>query len=79
MHSRTRFEIMGKRMNVINTDLTREPIAGYKQKELKKFKEGDPAIHVYFSADEQFLPVQADIAISYGTITAKLESISPKK
>ncbi len=78
-HSRTSFEIMDKRVDVVNTELTRKPIAGYKAKELKKFKEGDPVIHVYFSADERFLPVKADIAISFGTISAELVGVSTKQ
>lgn len=79
VHSRTNFEIMDKRMDVINTELTRNPIAGYKAKELKKFRAGDPIIHVYFSADERFLPVKADIAIRFGTISAELVSVSTKQ
>lgn len=79
VHSRTNFEIMDKRIDVINTELTREPIAGYKKKELKKFKDGDPIIHVYFSADERFLPVQADISLTLGTISAKLVGATEKK
>lgn len=77
-HSRTSFEIMDKRVNVINTELTRKPIAGYKAKELKKFEEGDPIIHVFFSADERFLPVKADINLRFGTISAQLVGVTTK-
>jgi len=70
-------EIMGEHIRAINTVLKREPIAGYKQKELKKFKEGDPTIHVYFSADSKLLPVKADIKLRFGTISATLTDLQP--
>lgn len=77
--SRASLEIMGEHTNAINMVLKRTPIDGYKQKELKKYREGDPTIHVYFSADERFIPLQADIDLRFGAISAKLASVSSKK
>lgn len=77
--SRAQLKIMDKHVNAINIVLKRKPIAGYKEKELKKFREGDPTIHVYFSADEKFIPLQADIDLRFGAISAKLASMTTKK
>lgn len=54
---RTTREIMGKPMPVVDTTITRHIIRGYTPKEEKKFKEGDPEIHIYFSDDARLLPV----------------------
>ncbi len=77
--SRASLEIMGKHTDAINMVLKRTPIEGYKAKELKKYREGDPTIHVYFSADERFIPLQADIDLRFGAISAKLASVTKKK
>lgn len=77
--SRARVKVDGKYYDAINTVMTRKPIAGYKAKELKKYREGDPTIHVYFSADERLLPLQADINLSFGAITATLTDIENAK
>ncbi|MFZ4126186.1 MAG: DUF3108 domain-containing protein [Rickettsiales bacterium] len=58
---------------VINTVAFRKPINGYTPKELKKFDEGDPKVHVYFSADKRFLPLEFEIYHWSGKITANLE------
>jgi Protein of unknown function (DUF3108) len=58
---------------VINTVAFRKPINGYTPKELKKFEKGDPKVHVYFSADTRFIPLEFEIYHWSGTITASLE------
>jgi hypothetical protein len=63
----------GKVIPVINTVASRKPIHGYTPKELKKFDEGDPKIHVYFSADPRFIPLEFEIYHWSGKITASLE------
>lgn len=73
--SRARIELNGEYVNAINTVPTRTPIAGYKEKELKKHREGDPTVHVFFSADERFIPLQAKVSLMLGTITANLAEI----
>lgn len=77
--SRASLEVMGESTNAINMVLKRTPIDGYKKKELKKYNEGDPVIHVYFSADERFIPVAADVKLKFGTISATLTSIRATK
>lgn len=77
--SRASMEIMGEHVNAINTVMKRTPIAGYKDKEMKKWREGDPTIHVYWSADGRFIPLQADIDLKFGTISATLDKFSKKK
>jgi hypothetical protein len=59
--SRARVEYQGEYHNAINTVVTRQPIAGYTPKEKKKFAEGDPIIHLYFSADAKMLPVKVTV------------------
>lgn len=77
--SRARLKHMGEHTNAINTVLKRTPIAGYKEKELKKWRAGDPTVHVYWSADGRFIPLQIDINLQFGDISAKLVNITEKK
>lgn len=63
----------GKVVPVINTVVFRKPINGYTPKELKKFDEGDPKIHAYFSADRRFVPLEFEIYHWSGKITASLD------
>lgn len=72
---RTRVTIMDQEMPVIDTVLTRQPIAGYSPKELKLFQTGDPEIHIYFSDDARLLPVLATIGLSGGEFTITLEEL----
>jgi hypothetical protein len=70
-----RIDKMGTYVKAINTTVTREPISGYTAKEWKKFKEGDPPIHLYLSADAQLFPIQISVALPFGTLTAKLAEL----
>lgn len=70
----TKVQIMDSYIPVVNTLVTRKPISGYTAKELKKFKAGDPEIHLYFSNDEKFWPVRATIDASFGQLSATLTS-----
>ncbi len=63
--SRARIEIMGNFTDAINTVLTRQPINGYTPKELKKFGDGDPIVHIYFSADARMIPLMATVRVPY--------------
>lgn len=58
---------------VINTVAFRKPINGYTPKELKRYEEGDPKVHIYFSADKRFLPIEFEIYHWSGKISASLE------
>ena len=70
--SRASLEVLGEHRNAINVVMTRTPIAGYKQKELKKIAEGEPVVHVFFSADAAFIPLEATIKLRFGMIELKL-------
>lgn len=70
--SRARIEVDGKYRDAINTVVTRQPIDGYTPKEMKKFKEGDPVMHIYFSPDAEFMPLLATIRLHYGDIRVTL-------
>lgn len=63
----------GKIAEIINSVVFRKPVQGYTPKELKKFDEGDPKIHVYFSADERFIPLEIEVYHWSGKITGSLE------
>lgn len=73
--SPARVEVMGEYRDAINTIVTRTPIAGYTPKELKKFKAGDPIIHLYFSADGKFIPIRATVTLKFGELSATLVKI----
>lgn len=70
--SRASIEVMDEHVRAINTVLSRKPIAGYTVKELKKYAEGDPTIHVYYSADERLLPLRVTIGLPFGTLNIVL-------
>lgn len=75
--SRARVEVGGEYVNAINVVPKRLPLNGYKEKELKKYRAGDPTVHLYMSADERFVPLQASVDLSFGEITAELVDITP--
>ena len=58
---------------MIATVITRQPMNGYTPKELKKFEAGDPAVHIHFSRNSQFMPLRAEADTRFGTISATLE------
>ena len=58
---------------MLATVISRQPMNGYTPKELKKFEAGDPAVHIYFSRDNRFMPLRAEAETRFGTISATLE------
>ena len=78
--SRARTEVMEEYHDSINIVPTRMPIAGYTPKEQKKFAEkGDPTVHVYFSADGRFIPLMAEAALPFGSLSARLTEFSRRE
>lgn len=69
---RTEITIDDTKYPVIKTHLTRKPIAGYTQKELRKFKEGDPIITAYFSDDDAMQLLHLELELTLGNITMEL-------
>ena len=59
---------------VIVTRITRNPIDGYTQKELKKHAEGDPDFIVWFTNDQHLMPERLELQLMLGTIVATRES-----
>ena len=74
---RTEIEIMDKDIPVIETRIERLPMLGYTTKEWKKFREGDPEIHVYFSDDARLLPVLFTISLALGDLRIELAESKP--
>ncbi len=64
--------VMDKYTDAVNVAITRTPINGYTPKELKKFKNGDPEIHLYFSNDPAFLPIRATAKVLLGELSLTL-------
>ncbi len=67
--------IMGESVMAIDTMVSRRPITGYTPKELKKYAQGDPEIHLYFSADARRIPLRATIDLRFGKLTATLDRL----
>lgn len=63
----------------LETHLSRQPVAGYTPKELKKFDAGDPPIRFYFSADGNYMPLRVAIAVFAGELTATLDRLPDAK
>ncbi len=63
-----RVPVMDGYKDAVNVVVTRTPIEGYTPKELKKFKKGDPEIHLYFTNDAAFLPIRASARIEFGEL-----------
>lgn len=64
--------IMDKTVEAVDITINRQPIIGYTPKELKKFKDGDPDIHLYFTADAKRIPVRITVDAPVGQLTATL-------
>ncbi|MES2985394.1 MAG: DUF3108 domain-containing protein [Pseudomonadota bacterium] len=64
--------VLGKEVDTIDLAVTRKPLNGYTPKELKKYKKGDPAIHLYFTNDAAFTPVRATAATPLGELSMTL-------
>lgn len=62
-------DMMGKKQELVDVTIARIPINGYTPKELKKFKKGDPEIHLYFTNDSAFLPVRASANSGFGELS----------
>lgn len=61
---------------MINTVITRKPIDGYTEKELKKFDKGDPIVHLYFSQNGIFLPLALEAQVMFGIIRVEIDEES---
>ncbi len=73
--SPAKVEVRGKHEQAINTLITRKLINGYTEKEKKKYAEGDPPIHIFFSADGRFMPLKISIGLPMGQVSAVLAEI----
>jgi hypothetical protein len=58
---------------MLAASVRRKPLEGFSQKELAQYSPGEPALTLYFTADEQMLPVYLQIPFTFGTISAELQ------
>ena len=58
----------GTRRPALRVTLRRTALGGFKNKELKKMKEGEPLVHLYFSRDTQMRPIKVAVDIFYGQL-----------
>lgn len=70
-----RVEVMDSYRDATTLVITREPIAGYTPKELKKFNAGDPLVKLYFSDDAAMIPLRATAETAFGEVSATLEQV----
>lgn len=70
-----RAEVVDHYESAINTVISRKPLNGYSPKELKKFKEGDPVVYIFFTADSRFIPVKATVQTGFGAIAVAISEI----
>lgn len=61
----------GERLSALRAQVTREPLAGYKEKELRQAAKGEPPLHLYFSQDERMIPLKGAIDY-YGPLEGAL-------
>lgn len=61
-----------QRVETYKLSATRTPIAGFSAKELRKYREGESPLIVYFSMSTH-LPVRLEFDMQYGRIVAELE------
>ncbi len=63
--------LLSKSKTSIRTRISRHPIAGYTEKELKKYKQGDPEFIVtFFTADSHIMPSKLELKLLLGTLIA---------
>ena len=68
-------QVMDSYRDTVTTIVTRQPIAGYTSKEIKTFTKGDPVVHLYFSADDKFMPLRATVSTNFGELSATLTEL----
>lgn len=64
--------ISGKKTPTLVLTATRKPLAGYTQNELDDIGPNDPTLNLYFSNDEQMIPLLLQVPLPFGTATATL-------
>lgn len=64
--------VNGAPVAVVHLSLKRTPLAGFTDKELSQYQNSEPALDVYFSDDEIFLPVKLSLPFTFGSLEATL-------
>ena len=67
-----RVEMLDSYTDAVDTVVTRQPITGYTPKEMKKYNAGDPVIHLYFTANPQFIPIRTTVSMPIGELSVSL-------
>ncbi len=73
IEGRETLRINGETLPVIKTRGSREYIAGYTDKEIRRVKD-DPPVYIYFSDDARMIPVFVQTSLDWGTLTATYEA-----
>ena len=79
--SRIHFHIVGEQIievedtkhDVVKVVVSRDQVAGFAKREMKRSKEEEPTITFYFSNDEHFMPIKAFAQAPIGTAVMLLE------
>lgn len=58
-------------VHTIRVALSRTPLYGYKEKEVREIVDGDPPLIIYFSQDARMMPVALELEIYYGTLSGQ--------
>lgn len=77
LRDEARVEVNGTYQPAVQTVITRQPVAGYTPKELKKINGGDPPVRFYFSADPLHIPLMVTADSGFGLITASFDKFEP--
>lgn len=72
LHGRMPIRLRGEKTPVVHVSLTRELIAGFTREELARFDPHEPPLNIYFSDDDEFLPVMISIPFTFGQVSATL-------
>lgn len=72
VHDTRRISIGSETVPALHVTVRREPVAGFTDKELKQYRADEPALNIYFSDDERFLPLKLSIPFTFGSVSATL-------
>jgi hypothetical protein len=64
------YEIRGKSYSVLKLTLSRTLVSGFTNKEIKRYKKGEPPLALYLDAETLF-PLAFDIEVKFGTLHAE--------
>jgi hypothetical protein len=72
VEKRTIRDANNRKQPVIVATVRRELLAGFTKSEIEDYDPEEPSLFIYYSNDERFVPVKAEIPFLFGTLTGKL-------